>query len=102
MSSLSHTNFTNVDWFHLKKSHSLITNLRSKVSKYWKAIKLIVADASFPIFLVFLESLNFTVGKNADDCFFSNERLTLFMFEKMSAKHANLNNHSIAASRSFK
>ena len=64
--------------------------------KYWEAIKLLVANTSFPIFFFFfsLYSSNFILGNKYCQLFFLKWQFTSFILKKMSAKYPYLNNHS--------
>ena len=98
----------NVDTFHyttLKKIIVLVKitpHLISKVQKYWEAVKLLVADTRFPKFQFSLEISNFITGKNTVSCFPRSDRLTSFLFEKMSSKYPGLKSPSMSVSHSLK
>lgn len=61
-------------------------------------------STSFPKFWFLLDSLNLFTCNKCCECFLWRYRLTLFIFEKMSARYRYiyLNNHSLSACYSFK
>lgn len=79
---------------HLKQSHLFISPLISSeksvgfeaVTRWWMQ--------SFPIFDFPLESSIFSLTTDTIGCFSWSDRLMLFIFEKMSARYPNVNNHS--------
>lgn len=50
---------------------------------------------SFPIFDFPLKAQIFSLATNTISCFPWSDRLMLFIFEKMSARYPNLNNHTL-------
>lgn len=80
---------------HLKQSHLFISPLISSeksvgfeaVTRWWMQ--------SFPIFDFPLESSIFSLTTDTIGCFSWSDRLMLFIFEKMSARYPNVNNHSL-------
>lgn len=80
---------------HLKQSHLFISPLIlseksvgfEAVTRWWMQ--------SFPIFDFPLESSIFSLTTGTIGCFSWSDRLMLFIFEKMSARYPNVNNHSL-------
>ena len=61
---------------------NITAELIGKVFKYWEVVWLMLLDTRFPKFYFSLENSDFIIGNNY--CFHWHDRLTSFIFEKMS------------------
>lgn len=81
---------------HLKQSHLFISPLiSSEKSVGFEAVTLTVMDAEFSNIWFSTWKLNFFIDNSTIGCFSWSDRLMLFIFEKMSARYPNVNNHSL-------
>lgn len=64
--------------------------------QYWKAVRVMVADTSFSKLQLTFKSWNFTIGNVTVSRFLRTDRLTLGIFEKISAKNPRLNSCSLS------
>ena len=71
---LSYADNPDIETFHYTTSKiifvKITSSLISEVFKYWKAIKFMVVDTSFPRSQVLLESSNFIIGSKYRQVFF--------------------------------
>ena len=82
--------------YNIKKRNISLASppiLQKKVFKYWEAVKLMVAESSFPKFKFPFESSNFITANNTVSYFPWSIWFTSFVFMKISAKFPCLNSH---------
>lgn len=81
---------------HQKQSHLLISPLiSSETSAGFEAVTLMGMDAEFSNIWFSPWKLSFLLAANTIGCFSWSDRLMLFIFEKMSARSPNVNNHNL-------
>lgn len=75
-----------ISLFNIKKPHLLITiSYFLKICRCWEAVKLMVANSSFPKFRFLSENLNFTTGNRYCQLFTWRVSVTSFIFRKIPA-----------------
>lgn len=99
--SYSYLDLLNVDTFHCTRSKK-VTFVNTTTGLIRKVLIKVGScqnnsNASFSKSWFSLESLDLSSSVNTINCFLWSERLTLFLFKKISARYQSLNNHSWSA-----